>query len=292
MSLRWLPQMLGGVDEMKLFDEAGAKAEAATLGRLRALRADVSSAYEAYATTETCSSLESIVDDLKGYEAAALKSNYRRIRSGSMKEIGVSLLERSRTCCLCFHAPAGQLDHHLPQGLFPEFSVLTLNLIPVCGPCNHTKSDTYRREDGGPSFLHAYRDPLPSDVQFLMAEIDVGATVSAEFRVIPTPQMPDSVYETLEHHFSALKLGTIYGNLASELMVEKLTPIYEYYDYGGTEAVERYLRLEARGVARARGLNHWKLALLTSLAGSRAFCDGGFAALGQRDEAIFDVVEA
>lgn len=289
MSMRWLPQVFDVVEEMRLYDETGARAKSANLGWLQALRADVWSAYEVYATAETCSGLTSIVEDLNGNEATALKSNYRRLRSGPMKDFGASLLKRSRTCCLCWHAPAGQLDHHLPQGQFPEFSVLTLNLIPVCALCNHSKGSIYRREDGGPSFLHAYLDCLPSDVQFLVADIYVDATVSAVFKVAATPQMPDSVYKTLGHHFDALELGIMYGNLASELMVEKLTPIYEYYDYGGAEAVERYLRVEARGVERVHGLNHWKPVLLTSLAGSRSFCERGFATLGERDESIFDL---
>ncbi|WP_138945350.1 hypothetical protein [Plantibacter sp. M259] len=100
--------------------------------------------------------------------------------------------------------------------------------------------------------------------------------------------MSDSTFATLTSHFEALALAELYGELATELMVEKLTPFYEYFDNGGGEAVAQYLRSEARGVVREYGLNHWKPVLLGALAGSELFCDGGFTALGSRDESIVD----
>lgn len=34
------------------------------------------------------------------------------------------------------------LDHILPESIFPQFSILPLNLVPTCSRCNHNKSTT------------------------------------------------------------------------------------------------------------------------------------------------------
>lgn len=288
--MRFLPQALDLAEEMALFDETGANARRPRRDRLVGLRDQVSDAYARYPTPGNYVDFASFVADLRSEDAEALKSNYSRFRANARKDLGPDLLSRSKTCCLCWQAPSGQLDHHLPQSLFPEFAVLTLNLIPVCGPCNHAKGDSYRRDDGGPAYLHAYRDFLPLDEQFLVSEINVGVTVTADFRVVRTPKVSEQIFATLEHHFQELQLADTYGILATEAMMEKLTPVYEYFDEGGAARVALYLRAEARGVVKARGLNHWRSVLLNALAEDLAFCGGGFASLGSRDESIFDLL--
>lgn len=282
-----VPRAFDATEELAVYDATRANADAAYSDLLEALRERVAGAYGAYSSSDSLCELSSIVTDLDGAPAKALKSNYPKLRTGVRKEIGAEVLRRSKKCCLCGHAPAGQLDHHLPKQLFPEFSALTLNLVPVCAVCNHAKSDTYRRDDGGASFLHAYRDALPEDEYFLRAEIVVGPTVTAAFRVVQPQSMPDALFATLENHFNALKLAETYGELSAEVLVEKLTPLYEYRDEGGSAAVQRYLLREARGIAHRHGLNHWEHVLLAALANDDRFCDGGFEILGERDEAIF-----
>lgn len=286
--MRSIPHTFDLAEELEVYDATRENAEEPTFTRLVSLRSQVSAAYGAYASAASTSNLTTIIEPLGGVDAQALKSNYPKLRSGVRKDLGVKILKRSKKCLLCWHAPAGQLDHHLPKALFPEFAVLTHNLIPVCAYCNRTKTDSYQRADGGPSFLHAYRDLLPRDEQYLWAQISVGDTVAAEFRVVRSATMSEPVFATLEHHFDALDLRNIYGDLASELMAEKLTPVYEDFDAGGPNAVKRYLLKETRGAMRKHGVNHWKPVLLSALAFDATFCDGGFVVLGERDESVFE----
>ncbi|WP_188897581.1 hypothetical protein [Microlunatus endophyticus] len=269
---------------MAVFDAARANASGDTSVRLATLRRDVCAAYTSYAGSGAASDLTPVLAKADALNAAALRRNYPKIRSGVEKEVGARLLSRSRKCCLCGHAPSAQLDHHLPKTTFPEFSVLTFNLIPVCADCNFKKRELYRRSDGGPAFLHAYRDPLPTTEAFLVADISISVTVAADFRVVQTPSIADPAFATLQHHFESLDLADLYGELATELMGEKLTPIYEYYDEGGAGLVQRYLQRDALGALRRHGLNHWKRVLLDALADDTDFCDGGFTHLGDREE--------
>lgn len=274
--------------EAAVYDEVTVGASARRRVMLLALRPDVLSAYDLYTSASHPTRLSSFLSfDLQGEDAKALRGNYRILRSGKCKEIGASILRRSTKCCLCGHRDVGQLDHYLPYTTFPEFSALTVNLVPVCAVCNKTKLDTFVRPDGGPAFLHAYLDPLPAAERFLIGQVRIGDTVTVDFSVARTSTMAISVFETLQSHFDLLGLADLYGGQATEMLFEKLVPLYEHAADGGSGEVRKYLEREARGAAARRGTNHWKPVALQALAQSDEFCEGGFSALGSPD-ALYD----
>lgn len=273
------------VSEAEIYGEVSLEASVPKQATLAALHPDVLLAYDDYASAGHATQLGSFLShNLQGEGAKALRGNYTILRSGECKEIGARILRRSKKCCLCGHRDVGQLDHYLPLSIFPEFSAFTLNLVPVCAECNKTKLNTYLRADGGPAFLHAYRDELPAAEQFLVAQVAVDDTVAVDFSVAHTPSVPASVFETLQSHFDLLDLANLYGGQSTEMLFEKLVPLYEHAADGGPEEVRRYLEREARGAAARRGPNHWKPVALQALAASDEFCDGGFTALGPPDD--------
>lgn len=52
------------------------------------------------------------------------------------------------------------LDHYLPKDIFPEFSVLLLNLTPMCDWCQGEKLAGYVTEDGQKRYIHPYFDDV------------------------------------------------------------------------------------------------------------------------------------
>lgn len=52
------------------------------------------------------------------------------------------------------------LDHYLPKDIFPEFSVLLLNLTPMCDWCQGEKLTDYVTEDGQKRYIHPYFDDV------------------------------------------------------------------------------------------------------------------------------------
>lgn len=65
-------------------------------------------------------------------------------------------------CCpLCGSLSAGTVDHFLPKDVFPEFSVYSLNLIPVCSHCNSDeKGATYVGKSAPARLIHPYFDKI------------------------------------------------------------------------------------------------------------------------------------
>lgn len=49
-------------------------------------------------------------------------------------------------------------DHHLPRSRFPEFSILSINLVTSCHDCNTHKSAVFATNTGVRRFLHPYFD--------------------------------------------------------------------------------------------------------------------------------------
>lgn len=60
-------------------------------------------------------------------------------------------------CPMCGGSGARTLDHYLPQAHYPEFSVLSLNLIPSCGICNG-KRNACNSPEKEHKTLHLYFD--------------------------------------------------------------------------------------------------------------------------------------
>ncbi|MBR7191637.1 hypothetical protein [Gordonia sp. SCSIO 19800] len=211
--------------------------------------------------------------------AVALRSNYRVLRSGALAEYGLSILGRSRLCCLCGLRDVSELDHYLPKTIFPEYSVLTLNLIPVCGVCNRLKSEHYKALDGRKAFIHAYFDDLPYEEEFLVARVDVDRAVLPFFEVAQTSQMSSETFDVLSGQFKRFGLAMYYAEEAVELLADKSDAIEGYFSDGGALAVQEYLARDARSVRKRHGANFWKSATLSAAASSTDFCEGGFRLL-------------
>ncbi|PFB62839.1 HNH endonuclease [Bacillus cereus] len=73
-------------------------------------------------------------------------------------------------CIYCGINSPGTFDHYLPKEDYPEFAVLSMNLIPCCEKCNSKKGKRWRNNDDIRMFLNLYYDLIP-DEQFLYASL-------------------------------------------------------------------------------------------------------------------------
>ncbi len=52
------------------------------------------------------------------------------------------------------------LDHYLPKDVYPELSVVLINLVPMCDWCQGEKLADYITEDGNKRYIHPYFDEV------------------------------------------------------------------------------------------------------------------------------------
>jgi hypothetical protein len=182
-------------------------------------------------------------------------------------------------CPMCAVGRASTLDHYLPEGTFPEFAILPLNLVPACSVCQQYKLDLYRTDDS-PLFLQLYFDELPHNERFLFAGVDfVGSSISLDFWVDPPGSIPPDLGQRLESHFSKLRLREIYVTEGVGEFSDRESELERLLSSGATgDDVSTYLRHEAATVAASRGLNHWRAVALTAFSQSHELCSGAFRA--------------
>lgn len=74
-------------------------------------------------------------------------------------------------CPICGIKLWDEVDHHIPRALFPEFSGLCYNLIPLCHDCNHEKSDLWLDANGNRLIFNAFVDGECDD--FLVSSLSI-----------------------------------------------------------------------------------------------------------------------
>ena len=109
------------------------------------------------------------------------------------------------TCQYCTIAPVGSLDHIVPKGEFPEFSVNPKNLLPACTTCNSHKNENWK-ENNKTIFLNLYTDILPND-QYLFVDLVITANnIQPTFELRNVNNINTDFFDLLENHYSRLHL--------------------------------------------------------------------------------------
>ncbi|MGW5740211.1 HNH endonuclease [Amycolatopsis sp. NPDC003861] len=176
-------------------------------------------------------------------------------------------------CPMCCSAQVKDLDHYLPRSLYPEFSLLSLNLVPICSRCNGTK----RSKIGtvGERFVHAFYDDLPEDRPALRVDLSFESRgIRADFSV--NPALPGDLFKLVEYHFNNLELSEHYSVLASQELVERLQALDKTFIDEGSDGVGEFAGDQSDWIRRKFGFHHWKAALYDAVKVDQRFLDGGF----------------
>lgn len=179
------------------------------------LQEDIKKAFQDYIDNFSTSGLAALnALQLTGYASPeeTIKKQLKTLYSYSDKNISFlreSILKnaKSRMCPYCtIVSRTDTMDHIIPQGSFPEFSVHPLNLIHCCSDCNRRKNNKWE-EDGELYFLNPYLDDL-SNLQFLYVELNVSPPnkIDAVFSIKNESNIPQNLFNRIRQHYSRLKL--------------------------------------------------------------------------------------
>jgi hypothetical protein len=260
------------LDPQALYDRVCAKRRSATSEILAAARPEVWGAYEEYETAKEPAMLSPLGArvDLR----AALRTNYARFKSAH-PQVYARLKLAARWCPYCGDRPVTGLDHYLPNSLFPEFSVLPLNLIPCCSDCNRIKDVNYVDEAGNPLFLHAYIDDV-FQIECLTASVSTSTGVALlSFDVACPEEVGTRLAEKFRAHFDYLSLATFYRDRGEQEAAVRGYDVGSLLNAGyGPIDVRSHLLTSAEGARKIHGANHWRPVTLMALAASDTFCSG------------------
>ena len=250
---------------------------------LCSVRNDVAAAYDEYVTYEgNGCHLEpiDIGDDIK----TELRNNFRLLDTGaSHQEIRNDILElgRDNKCVFCSVTDVDSLDHLLPREVYPEFSVLALNLVPACSRCNRIKDRECFKATGN-SLMHPYFTEMPVD-PLLFVEVSVRQNaITWNYFLRRDTAIDEEAFSTIENLFVVLRLAELYRRHSVGEMQDRLLSMSSIYESGGPELLQEYLAREAESAKAGHGENYWKTAFLRALAASREFYEGGFQVMINR----------
>lgn len=269
------------VDNIKEYDRVIATRSSKNAEYLRALRSTIRASYASYAASAP--RVESIVPArLATSSRNLLRSNFTRLDSGKpCSDIRQEIFSRTTNalCPYCRLADATTLDHILEKNAFPEFSILRVNLAPVCDSCNR-KKESNRRESEGRARLHLYFDGFPTEPHIRMTPEIHGEIVTFRFWLTRPSSVEATWWEAVETHFETLGLALRYATRAQMEMNDRAEILQNLRRRGGPDEVSRHLRVDSGSRAKYWGRQDWVCALLDGASQDADFCDKGVFLLG------------
>ncbi|SIT13307.1 hypothetical protein SAMN05421786_106130 [Chryseobacterium ureilyticum] len=196
--------------------------------------------------------------NLYQYKSAIIKKLKKKILDSQIITINA-------TCQYCTLNSVNSLDHFIPKGDFPEFSVNPLNLFPCCSECNSKKSK-YVFNGVESLFLNLYLDKLPSK-KYLKADFDFSDDIPlVTFNLYNPEDIGASLHKTISNHYGRLDLLERMRLKSNEVITEIIKPIKGYYRFNkDIEEIKKFLREEEIEIQEAYGFNYWKSVLRLSL---------------------------
>jgi len=267
------------VRKMAYWDDIVDSKHLSSRASLKAIRNDVENRFSAYTNHTHPITLETIpaspfvpphIDLLKDCYS---KSNGLSILKKRIKERQSFLLRGE--CQYCNIGEPTTFDHYLPQDAFPEFSALSINLIPCCSKCNTEKGEEWILL-GRRKVVNLYFDTLPS-ISYLQCTITYKKSTPQATFSIDSAIIPGNMRTIITNHFNTLKLEERYKEKSNSEITDVLNAIAPSAGLLTKGQIQNQLITEAGRMKTDKGTNYWRAVLRIALAHSDRFLtDAGF----------------
>jgi 5-methylcytosine-specific restriction endonuclease McrA len=217
--------------------------------------------------------------------AAALLNAYDQVQKGKrLESLREMLLGAVMECPLCGAAAATTLDHHLPKSEYQALAIYPRNLIPSCQPCNRAKGTLV--PVAGQEMIHAYFQTLPTVTFFRADSVYAEGSLKIAF-AIEDGALEAGLEARLAFQLDRLKL-TERNQDAINLFLFALKPSFQLFEGqpGERDLIQSFLLKAAETYDKDLGLNHWKSAVVRSLASNDEFLDNPWAYLAKPPPAM------
>ncbi|WCT11566.1 HNH endonuclease [Mucilaginibacter jinjuensis] len=171
-------------------------------------------------------------------------------------------------CPYCMIDTPYSLDHYVGQTEFPEYSILTKNLVPCCLRCNNEKNKGWRT-NSVKTFINFYDDRFLQH-RFLFADLMINAGVpSLQFRLSQPAQITNDQFALINRHFVALELLVKYAKKSNNRLTAEIQSIKDFMAAGRTNAsIIEDLTIRYRSSVRQYGPNYWESLVYPAIASS------------------------
>jgi 5-methylcytosine-specific restriction endonuclease McrA len=172
-------------------------------------------------------------------------------------------------CQYCNIGEPNTFDHYLPRVHFPEFSALSINLLPCCSKCNTEKGEEWMAL-GHRLIINYYYDTLPA-VDYLDCNIVYRRSLPQALFTINAAVIPTSIRHVIVNHFETLLLRDRYKQRSNSEISDVLNAITPYVGAFTRAQIQTQLRAEAANMKASKGRNYWRAVLRIALSNSGRF---------------------
>lgn len=245
--------------------------------RLNRISSTVTADYQDYLNNfDTIQS--SVPSTYKNGQSKALRncysSNTQALANLKDRIYKAQTVEFQNTCPYCLLGTISTIDHYIPQGEYPSYSVLAKNMIPCCSTCNSTKNVSWRAS-GERIFIHFYNDNILT-VQFLFGILSFsGSLPSIRFSLRHSPGITNAEYLLIQNHFRILHLISNYNlsmsKIISDIKVDVEALRNTFAVLPTQNEIQRFLLSKSAKLKIIYGVNYWKAISIDLLANSNTF---------------------
>ena len=265
--------------KMSYWDDIVNSKHLGTRTPLQAIRNEVSNRFTEYTQHTNPITLETIpASTFVAPNIALLKKCYSNSNGLSFLKTKIKekqdVLLRSE-CQYCNIGEPTTFDHYLPQVDFPEFSALSINLIPCCSTCNTEKGEVWRLHEKR-AIINIYNDILPN-LPYLTCSIVYRKNVPQADFSVNAPIIPVNMRAEISNHFTTLKLTERYKGKSNSEITDVFNTIEPLSATLSRLQIQNHLRTDAASMKAAKGNNYWRAVLKIALSNSNRFLtDAGY----------------
>jgi hypothetical protein len=250
----------------------------ATKNRLDQIRPNIASNYDSY--INSFDTIQNIgISTYSGNEEIDLRGCYT-IKTAARDNllsriINVQTIHFKHVCPYCLIFPRTTYDHYIPEGAYPEYSVLYKNLIPCCTTCNGKKL-AFWRVNGNRSIIHYYNDIIP-DIQFLFGalQFDNKNIPYISFNIHQTQGIDNNLFNIIQTHFVRLDLTSRYSDnidlVISDIIDDVESNRAEFGNILTNKSIANIILNKSTRNKIHYGVNYWKSIAMDLLANSEIF---------------------
>ncbi|NUY01697.1 HNH endonuclease [Paraburkholderia youngii] len=171
-------------------------------------------------------------------------------------------------CPMCGNVGYEAIEHYLPESHYPEFALLSFNLIPTCTSCNTKRGNTANAPGVALSLLHPYFEGSQLNAPIVRVMITgllrAGVTSYAipAFKLVPIIPQADPFFPRLSNH-----LQKCVSQKAFRKWIKNRWGVWrsKAAKYATLDLLQAAVADELKAEMEAGGANNWTASFLRGL---------------------------
>lgn len=242
--------------------------------RVSSYNDDVEAQYNIYLKNFNANTLENISPHGFGETEKNTLLKLYSYKANLLQKLKIKLTtikgKEDNSCQYCTLGEVGSLDHILPKGTFPEFSVNPKNLFPCCSKCNSKKGEDYT-SGGIRQYLNLYLDKLPEEQYLFVSIDDSGDTIKLMYYLENINNIDTKLFQLINNHYTNLDLLNRFNENSHNVISELVSSINEIKEHLNLSTVKQIVESQCEKEKLIYGYNFWKVILKLALVNNDNF---------------------